>query len=94
MATGETAAVSEHMLRVFLFVEKQKGWVTAAEVASGASVESRTARSHCLRLVKLGLFDQAEVFPAHRYRMSSMATKRNRAMVQRLREAQKVIGGE
>ena len=47
-------------------------------------------RTH--RVVELGILDQAELFPAHRYRISEHADKRNKAYVIRLREAAKICG--
>lgn len=87
----ETAEVSEHMIRVFTALD-EKVWRTAAEVAVAAEVAPRTARAHLLRLVRLGLLDQAEVFPAHRYRVSTLAEKRNKSMVQRIRAAREAFG--
>jgi DNA-binding IclR family transcriptional regulator len=52
-------------------MQQHKGWLTSQQVAEGAKVAARTARQHLLRLVQLGLLDQAEVFPAHRYRLST-----------------------
>lgn len=77
---------------MFLFLKnKGDGWATSNEVSTGACVAGRTARAHCQRLVALGLSDVAEVFPSHRYRMSKMAGKRNKAMLQRLEEAAAVF---
>lgn len=45
-----------------------------------------------MKLVDLGLLDQAEVFPAHRYRLSSKADKRNKSYLQRLERAAEVFG--
>ena len=89
----ETSEISEHQVRVYAFALQAATWVTANEIAAGASVAKRTARAHALRFVKLGIFDQAEVFPAHRYRLSPLASKRNRTLVQRVEEAQKIFAG-
>lgn len=87
----ETSEISLHQVRVYNFVGKHGGWCTAQEIAEGSGVAPRTARAHSLRFVKLGVFDQAEVFPAHRYRLSAMAPKRNKAIVQRLDEARAIF---
>ncbi len=91
--THETAEVSNHLAKVFLVLKASpKEWLTAGGIAEKADVAGRTARSHCLRLVNLGIVDQAEVFPAHRYRLSPMASKRNKTMVARIEDAAKVFG--
>lgn len=89
----EKNEISLHQLRVFDFARSRNGWLTAEEIAKGAAIASRTARHHALLLVKLGIFDQAEVFPAHRYRYSEKAQKRNRAYVIRLTTALNVFAG-
>jgi hypothetical protein len=45
-----------------------------------------------LKLVRLGIVDQAEVFPAHRYRLSTHAAKRNRGYADRITRAAEVLG--
>ncbi len=87
----ETSEISQHQLRVFQFVKGKSGWVSSREIATGADVAERTARAHALRFVRLGVFDQAEVFPAHRYRLSALADKRNKALIQRLDVAASVF---
>lgn len=87
----ETSEISLHQVRIYRFVAQHKGWITAKEIAGGANVGDRTARSHALRFVRLGIFDQAEVFPAHRYRLSELAGKRNKAFLQRLDEAAEIL---
>jgi len=90
---AETSEVSVHLVRVFRFVKAQgECWVTASAIASGADVQPRTARSHALRLVQAGIFDQAELFPGHRYRLSDKAAQRNRTFLQRLESAAEIFG--
>jgi hypothetical protein len=69
----ETAEISTHLLAVFKYLRDNVGWHTAKAVAKGASVADRTARAHLIRLVRLNLVDQAEVYPGHRYRFSANA---------------------
>ncbi len=88
----ESNEISEHKVRVFLYLETAPGWKTSNEIAVGASVAPRTARALAKNLVSLGIFDQAEVFPGPRYRVSAMAEKRNKAFMLRLREAASVFG--
>lgn len=90
---AEGSEVSVHLVRIYCCC-LAGGWVTSAEVATRARVSPRTARHHLLRLVRLGILDQAEVFPRHRYRVSQLAGKRNKAFVQRLEKAQEVFGAE
>ena len=90
-AMTETNEISLHLFRVFDFVRKANGWVTANEIAAGAGVAARTSRAHALRLVQAGVFDLAEVFPAHRYRFAATAAKRNRGFLQRLERAEEIF---
>lgn len=87
----ETNEVSEHIYRVFAFVRDAERWVTAKEIAIQAKVAGRTARAHALRLVHAGIFDQAEVFPSHRYKLSAKADKRNKGFIQRLERAGEIF---
>jgi DNA-binding IclR family transcriptional regulator len=88
----ERNEVSLHEARIFTALERAGGWLTNREIAQAAGVAGRTARAHSLRLVRLGILDLAEVFPAHRYRLSEKAAKRNAAYFQRLRQACEVFG--
>jgi DNA-binding IclR family transcriptional regulator len=88
----ERNEISLHEVRVYLALKAAGGWLTNAEVAAAAGVAGRTARLHTLRLARLGVIDQAEVFPAHRFRLSGKAAKRNPAYLQRLDAAVTVFG--
>lgn len=88
----ENNEVSTHEVRVVAAVRNKGGWMTSREIASAAKVSDRTARHHALRLVKLGIFDQAEVFPGHRYRFADKADKRNAAYMNRLAAAADALG--
>lgn len=87
----EQNEISLHQLKAFNFVRECNRWVTAAEIASNAGIAPRTARLHALKLTNLGIFDIAEVFPAHRYRFSEKARKRNKAFMLRLEKANEVF---
>ena len=87
----EHAEISAHMVRVFDFVQTSKRWVSNTEIAAGAKVAPRTARAHTAYFVKMGIFDQAEVFPAHRYRLSPQAMNRHKAYLLRLQQAQEIL---
>lgn len=89
----ERSEVSIHEVRIFQYLQSVKGgWVTAKDVGEKARVAPRTARAHLLRFVQLGVADQAEVFPAHRYRLAAKADKRNGSYVLRLETAVEVFG--
>jgi hypothetical protein len=88
----ERNEVSLHEVKVYLTYKAASGWLTSKEVAQKSGVAERTARAHSLKLVKLGILDQAEVFPAHRYRLAEKAGKRNVAYLRRLEDACVVFG--
>jgi hypothetical protein len=85
--------ISIHETRAFLVFLKSNGkWIPSKELAKGANIAERTARAYCLKFTKLGLVDLAEVFPAHKYRLSEKANKRNAAYFSRLEKACEVFG--
>lgn len=89
----EKGEISIHEARLYrVFTKDESAWLTNRDVAKASQISERTARLHTLRLVKLGILDLAEVFPAHRFRISQMAEKRNRAYLQRLNNACSVFG--
>ena len=91
----EKNEVSRHEVAVYrTLAENRDDWMTSAEIASASGVAPRTARAHALKLVRLGLLDQAEVFPAHRYRLSEYASKRNRGYADRIARAADAFGIE
>lgn len=86
----ERNEVSRHEVLVFRSLAIDR-WVTSRQVAETSGVAPRTARAHLLKLVRLGVVDQAEVFPAHRYRLSEFAAKRNRGYTDRLDRAAEAL---
>ena len=88
----ERAEISLHQLRVFRFVADANTWLTNREIAHGLNMRERTVRAHTKRFVELGIFDQAEVFPAHKFRLSGQARKRNIGFMNRLNSAAEVFG--
>lgn len=89
----ETNEVSLHQILVYLAVKNAgSAWITAREIAERSGVAPRTARAHSLKLVKLGIFDQAEVFPAHRYRLATTADQRKKGYLLRIEQAMSVFG--
>lgn len=91
---SERNEVSLHEVRVFKVLQSAGSvWLSNRDIADRVEgVMPRTVRAHTLKLVKLGLVDQAEVFPAHRYRLAATAAKRNRAYMQRIEAAASVFG--
>jgi hypothetical protein len=83
----ETREISEHLVRFYLTAKTRKTWATSGELATEARIAPRTGRAFSLRFVREGIFDQAALFPGHRYRLSAMADKRNKTYLQRLEQA-------
>jgi DNA-binding IclR family transcriptional regulator len=88
----ESAEVSLHQLMVYEAVKNSTGWITNKDIAKLSGVNERTARAHVYKLVNLEVFEQAEVYPGHRYRLSEKAKKRKVAYLDRLDQARKVFG--
>jgi hypothetical protein len=89
----EHAEVSRHEVTVYLFLRSHPDeWFSNADIAKQSQSVLRTVRSYTLKFVKLGLLDQAELFPSHRYRWSNKADKRNKSYSQRLQHAAEIFG--
>jgi DNA-binding transcriptional ArsR family regulator len=77
---SERSEVSIHEVKVFRALQASDGWVSNRELSDGIlGVAYRTVRAHTMKLVRAGIADQADVFPAHKYRLSKLAGKRNAA---------------
>jgi DNA-binding Lrp family transcriptional regulator len=88
----EKNEISTHELAVCAALRREPfRWLSNNQIASEAKISERTVRAHTRRLVELGLLDLAEVFPAHRYRWSTKAEKRNAAYLNRLDKAREVF---
>jgi hypothetical protein len=88
----EKSEVSIHEARFFHAVMRAgQTWTTSQELAVASGIAKRTGRHFTRKLCNLGILDVAEVFPAHRYRLSEMAAKRNRSYMQRLEQAAEVF---
>ena len=68
-------------------------WVTNKDIAQGTGVSVRRVSFHTNNLVQLGILDQAEVSPGHRFTLSPKADKRNIGYVRRLQQAGEIFGG-
>ena len=89
----EHPEISLHQIKVYRYVADTGTWLSNRDIAAATGVAPRTVRQHTLRLVHLGIFDQADVFPGHQYRYSEQAPQRNKAYLLRLQEADRVLGG-
>ena len=83
--------MSIQQVRIFRYIQQAQGWVTARDIAKGADVAERTARSHAFRLVRMGILDEARVFPGHRYRLADKTDQQNSDYLQQLEETCKVF---
>ncbi len=88
----ETSEISLHQLRVFEFVRDAQKWVSIKDIVGATGSARKTVDIHCRRFVNLGIFDQVEVWPGHRYRVAELAGKRNAAIMERLRKAREAFG--
>src|ERR1700691_4421040 len=90
-ATMERQEISHSEVKIYSLLSTMKRWMTNEEISEALTMPKRTVRMHTLRFVKLGLIDQAELFPAHRYRWSEKAGKRNVSYLQRLEGAKEIF---
>lgn len=89
----ERNEISIHEVKVYLALKNGQRWMSNQDIAKElSSIAARTVRAHTLKLVNLGILDQAEVFPGHRYRWSEKGVKRNISYVKRLEGAAEVFG--
>lgn len=87
----ERNEISLHQVKVYQCVAQSKRWMSNNDIADATGMNPRTIRWHTRSLVSLGIFDQAEVFPNHAYRLSDKAKQRNPAYMLRLEKAQEVF---
>jgi hypothetical protein len=84
--------ISSHEVQIYQALRDATGhWMTAGEIGEGATVASRTARHRCLRLVDIGVFERARVFPAYKYRLRTEQPSVALSYVTRLEDALKVF---
>jgi hypothetical protein len=89
----ETNEISLHQVQVYEFVAAADRWVTAKECAAATGVKYRTVATHMKRLVRVRIFEIAELFPANHYRLSPFADGLNRAYLHRLITAKAAFSG-
>lgn len=88
----ENNEVSYHAVLIYHALENSRKWMTNKEIAVATKkVSERTVRMYTKRFVQMGLIDQAELHPAHRYRWSDKADKRNQAYLLRLQKAAEIF---
>jgi DNA-binding IclR family transcriptional regulator len=88
----EKAEISEHQWKIFDCLTQANTWMSNKDIAQKTGVSLRRTGFHTNNLVQLGILDQAEVYPGHRFRVSDKASKRNTAYVLRLKQAGEIFG--
>ena len=91
----ERSEISRHEVEIVRVLSGHQGkWLSNAEIGGQLQIKvsPRTIRATTLKLVKIGILDQAEVFPAHRYRLSGFAANRDRGYWDRVNRAAEVFG--
>ena len=71
---------------------RAQAWMTNKEVAEKTGVSLRRTSFHTNNLVQLGILDQAEIYPGHRFKISMRADKRNTGYLKRLQQAGEIFG--
>lgn len=88
---ADRTEISEQEVAFFRIVRTSRDWMTASDIAKAAGIAPRTGRAYALKFVRLGMLDHAEVWPAHRYRWSGTAAKRNNTYIRRLEQADAIF---
>jgi len=93
---AERTEISLQEARTFLALKgRPKSWLSNIEIAELVDgVSPRSIRAYTLKFVRLGLLDQVELFPRHKYRLAERPEKRNRSYWQRLLAAIEIFGLE
>lgn len=86
----ETSEISFHEVRFFRAISTTR-WQTHSQIARVSGLTRRYVNSMTKKYLALNLIDLAEVFPAHLYRLSKLASKRNPAYLERLRRTDRVF---
>jgi len=88
----ERNEISLHEVKVYRVLKgSPEKWFTNAEIAEAGGLKKRTARTHTLRFANLGIIEQAEVFPSHKFKFSAKAGKRNGGFLKRLELADELF---
>jgi hypothetical protein len=81
----ENNEISEHQAKIYDFVRKQNQWLTNADITEHVGFSARTVRLHTKRLVDLGIFELAELYPGHQFKLAPKP--RDKVHLQRLLQA-------
>jgi len=87
----EKAEISVHQWKIYECLLRSKAWMSNKDIAQQTGVSLRRVSFHTNNLVQLGILDQAEVYPGHRFRFSQQANKRNTAYLRRLQQAGEIF---
>jgi len=87
----EKAEISLHQWKIYDCLVKRQAWMTNKEIAEQTGVSLRRTSFHTNNLVQLGILDQAEVYPGHRFKASTKADKRNTGYLRRLQQAGEIF---
>jgi DNA-binding IclR family transcriptional regulator len=90
----EPSEISLHLVKIYRCLSQSKAWMTNKQIAETTGVSLRRTSHHTKTLVGLGILDQAELYPGHRYRMSDKADKRNGSYLARLKQAENIFQTE
>jgi predicted ArsR family transcriptional regulator len=90
----EDNEISLDEVLVYRVLYQSRGrWLSDRQLAQEIQgITVRSVRTHCLKLVKRGLVEQPNVFPAHRYRLSAAASRPDHPYVRRLERATIAFG--
>jgi hypothetical protein len=93
MQSIESIQISAHEAKIFAALKTAAAWLTNHEISARLEgVKLRTVRAHTAKLAKLGLLEQAELFPGYKYRVSDKARQNNPKYLGRRTEAAKLHG--
>ena len=80
--------VSIHEVRIYgLFKNNPGKWFTNKTISAALGMAARTVRQHTLRFVKFKIIEQADVFPAHRFRFCDKVAGSAAVHIERLNNA-------
>jgi len=87
----ETNEISLHQFKIYDALKKSQEWLSMKDIVKQTGAARGTVGQHLRRFIKLGLVDQAEVWPGHRFRLSPHAEKRNKSLMERLEQSGKIF---
>lgn len=90
----EPSEISLHLVKIYRCLSQSHAWMTNKHIAEATGVSLRRTSHHTKTLVGLGILEQAEVYPGHRYRVAEKADKRNGSYLARLKQAEEIFQDE